>query len=63
MEKEAFVVWIETEPGPAGRRECVGRVERVATSERIRFDSSEELIAILTRSGSASAAATSREPD
>ena len=45
---EAFVVWLD----PGGGSECTGRVERVATSQRERFASAEELIALLLRARS-----------
>jgi len=47
MERDSFVVWMDR-PGAGGGRECAGRVEHVATSQRVRFESAAELIAILT---------------
>lgn len=42
---ETFVVWLDPVPG----RELAGRVEHVATSERVSFANAEELIAVLAR--------------
>ena len=39
---ETFVVWLDPVPGS----DLEGRVEHVATSERVRFASADELIAV-----------------
>ena len=49
---EAFVVWLD----PARPAGCQGHVERMATSERVRFDSADELIAVITGAAQAAVA-------
>ena len=49
MPRESFVVWMDGPVDPNRAQECTGRVEHVATSERLRFNSAEELIAFLMR--------------
>jgi len=55
---EAFVVWLDRAAGNA----CQGHVERVATSERVRFTSSAELIAVIRRAGEGGAKRPSGSP-
>jgi hypothetical protein len=43
----AFVVWVE--PGEPGAPPLRGRVEHVQSSERVRFETAEELLRFLER--------------
>ncbi|NNL66667.1 MAG: hypothetical protein HKP30_10520 [Myxococcales bacterium] len=48
--KNAFVVWIDPEAGPAGRADRYrGRIEHVPTSTREAFDTRDELLAFMER--------------
>lgn len=48
--KNAFVVWIDAQEGPAGTAERYrGRVEHVPTSTREAFSNKEELLAFIER--------------